>query len=125
MRFSLASGANPLKRLLLVGLLFVSAEAFAVVDCTGHVSTLSMNFDPQGVVTLSLTGGPSVTYICAMGEAANGISKEMCKHIYATLLVHKLTNKRITIRFINHSTCAAVPAWNWAGEMGWTMLLQD
>lgn len=45
---------------LVIGL-SLSHRALAYVDCEGTVNTLSMQMDTQGMVTLSLSGGPAYT----------------------------------------------------------------
>lgn len=113
---------------ILVLLTLMWSNAYAQVDCMGTVNSLSMQFNNVGTVTLSLSGGPSYTYVCNIDPAApmiNGVSPTVCKTMYATLMATKLAAKKVTIRFYDYISCSAVPAWANAGAMGWTVLLQD
>lgn len=95
----------------------------AVVDCFGSVTNLSLQLSTYGTVTLSLSGGPSYTYLCNIdGSVMNGVSNKVCSTMYNTLLTAKAMNKKVTIRFYDHATCAAVPSWANAGSLGWTIL---
>jgi hypothetical protein len=93
------------------------------VDCTGTVQTLSLQLDTQGIVTLSLSGGPTYTYLCAVDNTFNGVSPTVCRTMYATLMTAKTTGEAVLIRFHDYSSCTAVPAWAAAGQLSWTMLL--
>jgi hypothetical protein len=108
----------------LIAGLFGSATASAV-DCTGSVSTLSLQLDTLGTVTVSLSNGPSFTYLCAVDGVRNAVSPTVCRTMYATLVAAKTTGKSVLIRFHDHGTCTAVPAWADAGALGWTMVLLD
>ena len=101
------------------------APARALVDCTGTVTNLSVQLDTQGVVTLALSGGPNYTYICAINSEQNGVAPVVCRTMYATLMAAKLAGKRVLIRFHDHSACASVPSWAWAGQLSWTQVLLD
>jgi hypothetical protein len=127
---SLRSRKNHAFALTAVLLACLIGNANAQVDCTGTVDNLSLNLNTTGTVTLSLSGGPSYTYLCnvegASGVAGlNGVSGPICKTMYSTLALAKATGKRVTIRFYNYATCAAVPSWGNAGTLGWTQLLLD
>jgi hypothetical protein len=103
--------------------------SFATIDCTGTVENLSLQLNTVGVVTLSLSGGPTYTYLCQIdgvsGAGLNGVSPAVCKTMYSTLALAKATGKKVLIRFYNYDTCAAVPSWGNAGPVGWTQLLLD
>src|SRR5258706_11593266 len=114
------------KSLMLSGMLLVASNAHSVVDCTGTVLNLSLALNATGEVTLSLSGGPTVTYLCTIdGPGLNGVSTAVCRSMYATLMAAKLTGKKVLIRFNDYNTCSAVPAWAPAGSVGWTQLLLD
>src|SRR5437868_2302492 len=84
--------------------------AAAVVDCTGEVTSLSLQLTTAGTVTLSLAGAPYYTYLCDVdGSGLNGVSPTVCRTMYATLVTAKTTGKKVLIRFYDHSTCSAVP----------------
>lgn len=100
--------------------------AAAVVDCTGTVESLSLQMDSYGTVTLSLSGGPSYVYICAVdGTSMNGISPTVCRTMYGTLALAKTTGKKVLMRFHNHTSCSAIPPWAPVGPMSWTQVLFD
>ena len=112
--------------LVAVALLSGFPLAQAQIDCTGSVTNLSLQLDTQGTVTLSLSGGPTFTYLCAVdGAGLNGVSPTVCRAMYASLLAAKTAGKRVLIRFYNYSTCASVPAWGNAGSVGWTQIALD
>jgi hypothetical protein len=100
-------------------------RALAFVDCEGTVDTLSIQLNTTGMVTVSLSGGPAYTYLCAVDGTLNGVSATVCRTMYATLVTAKTTGKRVLIRFNDYSSCSAVPAWNFSGTLGWTMVLTD
>jgi hypothetical protein len=98
----------------------------AVVDCTGEVASLSLQLNTVGTVTLSLVGGPGYTYLCDVdGPGRNAVSATVCRTMYATLMTAKMTGKKVTIRFNDYNSCAAIPAWTNSGSLGWTELLKD
>ena len=91
---------------------------FGVVDCQGTVQSLSMALSTSGTVTLSLSGGPSFTYLCdTAGSGRNAVDPGVCKTMYATLLLTKAMNKQVVLRFYDYPTCAAVPSWANAGTL--------
>jgi len=100
-------------------------RALAFVDCEGTVNTLSMQMDTLGLVTLSLSGGPTYTYLCAVDGTVNGVSPTVCRTMYATLVTAKTTGKRVLIRFNDHASCSAIASWTLAGALGWTIVLTD
>jgi hypothetical protein len=110
---------------LVVTALVFTAQAHAVVDCTGTVTNLSIQLDAYGTVTLGLSSGPAYTYLCLINGDYNGVAAIVCRTMYATLMSAKLSGKRVLIRFYDHATCAAVPNWAPAGSLGWTQLLLD
>lgn len=114
-------------RLLMLGWLCACyAPANAVVDCTGSVTNLSLQMGAAGTITISLSGGPTYTYLCNVGDGnLNGVPPSVCKTMYATLIAAKSTNKRVLMRFYDYDSCAAVPSWGNAGALGWTQLLLD
>lgn len=99
--------------------------AFASVDCAGDVTNLSLQLDSVGTVTLSLSGGPSYTYLCAVDGSRNGVSATVCRSMYATLVAAKTAGKKVSIRFNDYSSCSAIPSWADPGVLGWTVLLID
>lgn len=115
------------KAFTLVVLLSTWSNAYSEVDCVGTVDSLSMQLDSVGTVTISLSGGPSHTYLCDVDgtSARNGVSPAVCRTMFSTLLTAKATGKKVLIRFIDHSSCSAVPGWASAGRLGWTAFLLD
>ncbi|MBQ0935111.1 hypothetical protein [Ideonella paludis] len=110
----------------LVALMFGHQMARSQVDCTGAVTNLSLQLNAQGTVTLSLSGGPSMTYLCDIdGVGRNGVAPAVCRAMYASLLTAKTSGKKVLIRFYDYPTCAAVPAWGSAGALGWTQIALD
>ena len=105
-------------------LLFVNT-AFAAVDCAGDVTNLSLQLNSLGTVTLSLSGGPAFVYLCDVDATRNGVSPMVCRTMYATLMAAKTSAKKVSIRFYNYDTCAAIPPYTDAGTLGWTVLLTD
>ena len=106
--------------------LLFSGSSFAAIDCMGEVTNVSLQRPAQGTVTLSLSGGPSFTYLCDVdGVGRNGVSATVCRTMYATLMAAKASGKKISIRFYDYSTCSAIPAWTDSGALGWTILLID
>lgn len=104
--------------------------ASAAVDCTGTVTNLSLQLSLYGTVTLSLSGGPQTTYLCNvdgnLGDPnSNGVPPGVCKTMFSVLMAARLSGKKVTIRFYDHDSCAAVPGWASAGTLGWTVLLHD
>ena len=98
----------------------------AAVDCSGEITSLSLQLNTEGTVTMSLAGGPSYTYLCDLdGAGRNGVSAVVCRSFYATLLAAKASGKKVTIRFYNYNSCAAIPAWTNAGALGWTVVMTD
>ncbi len=115
--------AKMIKYLLVI--LFASTVQAGDVDCTGKVDSLSLQLNRNGTVTLSLSGGPSYTYLCNIdGVEVNEVSFEVCKAMYSTLMAAKLANKEVGIRFYNYDSCDAVPSWGYPGRLGWTVLLK-
>ena len=97
-----------------------------MVDCTGTITNLSLQLNNEGTVTLSLSGGPSWTYLCNVGTPErNGVNSSVCKTMYSSLLAAKAANKQVLIRFYDYDSCAAVPAWANSGSLGWTRLMLD
>jgi len=106
-------------------LLLYSTFTSADVDCTGKVTSLTVQLDTVGVVTLALEGGPNMVNICGVASLYNNVSPEACKAMYATLMAAKLSNKKILMRFYgNYTSCAAIPAWI-ATPVGWNQVLID
>lgn len=119
---------NRTKRCILVftaSIFFFSGIASASIDCAGDVTNLSLQLDTVGTVTLSLSGGPSYTYLCNVDGSRNGVSPIVCRTMYATLVAAKAAGKKVSIRFHNYNSCSAIPAWADAGALGWTVLLTD
>ena len=121
---------NKLIRLILLGIgacFMVSiTNVCLAVDCLGYVSSLSLQLNQQGTVTVSLSNSPSYTYLCDIdGQGRNGVSPDVCRVMYSTLMAAKLANKQVSIRFYDYENCASVPAWTNAGTLGWTILLTD
>ena len=104
-----------------------SQAANADIDCVGNVVGLSLQMTTTGVVTVSLAGGPTAVYLCAVdGGAYNGVSPEVCKAMYSTLMAAKLSNKKMLIRFSgNYASCSSIPSWAAAPMHGWTSVLTD
>jgi len=100
-------------------------NAYSQVDCTGTVDNLSLQLNSVGTVTISLSGGPTATYLCDVDgtSARNGVSPTVCRTMFSTLLTAKTTGKKVLIRFQDYTSCSAVPAWANAGTVGWTQLL--
>ena len=95
------------------------------IDCAGTVTSLSLQLDTGGVVTLSLSGGPAYTYLCSIESVINNVPPNVCKTFFGVLTVAKLTGKKVLIRFHDYDSCVAVPEWGNAGTLSWTMLLLD
>jgi hypothetical protein len=90
------------------------------------VTNLSLQMGTAGTVTLSLSGGPTYTYLCNVGGGnLNGVSPSVCKTMYATLLAATAANKQMLMRFYDYDSCASVPSWGNAGNLGWTKVLLD
>ena len=107
--------------LLSVALATAVPNAHAVVDCTGTVTNLSLQLNTAGTVTLSLSGGPSMVYLCDVdGAGRNGVSPTVCRSMYASLMAAYQTGKPVLIRFYDHAACDAIPGWADAGALGWT-----
>jgi hypothetical protein len=105
---------------------YVGGPAGAAIDCVGTVTNLSLQLSSAGTVTLSLSGGPSWTYLCDLSAGGrNGVPADVCKVMYATLVTAKATGKQVLIRFNDYDSCAAVPAWGNAGSLGWTRVMLD
>jgi hypothetical protein len=117
-------------RKLLIGFLsvvFCCQTTNADIDCTGTVAGLSLQMTNTGVVTVSLSGGPTAVYLCAVdGAIYNGVSPEVCKAMYSTLMAAKLSNKKMLIRFSgNYAKCSDIPSWAAAPMHGWTGVFAD
>lgn len=95
----------------------------ADVDCTGTVTRLSLYLDSIGIVTPSLSSGPSDIYLCGVDQPINGVSPTVCRSMYAALTAAKVAGRSVQIRFYDHNSCAAIPAWAAPGTLGWTDLL--
>ena len=119
---------NALRRMVTIGAsaCLFSAGAHAQIDCIGEVTNLSLQLNTAGTITLSLSGGPSYTYLCDIdGAGRNGVSPAVCRTMYATLMTAKTTGKKVSIRFYDYNTCGSIPAWANSGNLGWTVLLTD
>lgn len=104
-----------------VALTALVPNAQAVVDCTGTVTNLSLQLTTVGTVTLSLSGGPSMVYLCDVdGAGRNGESPAVCRTMYASLMAAHQTGEPVLIRFYDHAACDAIPSWADAGALGWT-----
>lgn len=114
-----------MKLLITILLIVFGTPALAVVDCQGYVSGLSLQLNSEGTVTLSLSNGPSQTYLCNVDGVRNGVSSTVCRTMYATLVTAKTTGKQVSIRFYDYNACNQVPAWASSGALGWTVLLMD
>ena len=102
-----------------------SKAASADIDCTGKVTSLTVQLDTVGAVTIALEGGPNMVNICGVGSSYNNVAPEVCKAMYSTLLAAKLSNKKILMRFYgNYASCGAIPAWT-AVPVGWNQVLID
>lgn len=114
---------------LLASLTLMSSNALALIDCAGEVSSLSLQLNTSGTVTLSLTGGPTSIYLCDVDgdtpNPRNSVSPTVCRTMYATLVAARTTGKKVSIRFYDYNSCAAIPSWTNAGGLGWTVLLTD
>lgn len=111
---------------VLILIIVCSSAHGADVDCTGTVTSLSLQLNTTGTVTLSLSGGPSYVYLCNIdGAIVNGVSPEVCRAMYSTLMAAKTSGKKVRIRFYGHETCSAVPSWSYPGNLGWTQVLID
>lgn len=109
-----------------VALLLCIFPTHAAIDCVGTITNLSLQLSTEGTVTLSLSDGPSYTYLCdTAGSGSSGVSPTVCRAMYATLLASKLSGKRVLIRFNDYSSCGAVPSWGNAGSLGWTQVVLD
>lgn len=103
-----------------------SSAAQAVVDCAGDITSLSLQLGAEGTIVLSLSGGPSHTYLCDIdGAGRNGVSPAVCRAMYASLMAAKVSAKKVYIRFYDYNTCSAVPEWGDAGTLGWTILFLE
>jgi hypothetical protein len=104
----------------------VAGPARAAIDCQGYVSSLSLDLNGWGLVTLSLSNGPNYVYLCnTEGSIRNSVPLGVCRTMYATLMAAKLSGKQMLIRFYDHASCGAIPSWTDAGTLGWTQVLQD
>ena len=104
----------------------MAAPVSAVVECAGIVDNLSLQMDTSGTVTLSLSGGPTYVYLCTVdGAGMNAVSPVVCRTMYNTLALAKITGKRVLIRFHNYNSCAAIQSWAPAGVLICTQLLLD
>jgi len=108
-----------------VSLFLYSAFTNADIDCTGKVTSLTVQLDSVGGVTLALEGGPSMVNICGVASTYNNVAPDACKTMYATLMAAKLSNKKVLMRFYgNYTSCATIPAWT-APPVGWNQVLID
>jgi len=75
---------------------------------------------------MSLEGGPSYTYLFDTDSSPrNGVSLQVCKEMFSALMAAKLADKKVLIRFNDYDNCAAIPAWQNAGTLGWTQLFLE
>lgn len=113
------------KFLVVIASIFFYAQTVkADVDCSGKVQHLSLALTTTGVVTVALEGGPTMVYLCAIdGPVYNGVSSEVCKAMYSTLMAAKLSGKKVLIRFYGQNSCA-LPGWT-NYPVGWTQVLAD
>ena len=102
------------KRMILLSLLCMST-AQANYWCTGKVTGISVS--KTGSVFVSTDQGFSSVAVCTIGTTGNGVSPELCRNIYATLLTAYLTDKSVTFAFDDALTCSNHPAWGWL--TGW------
>ena len=102
------------KRTILLSLLCMST-AHANYWCTGKVTGLAIS--KTGLVTVSGIQGLNAAVLCVIGSTANGVSPELCRTIYATLLTAYLTDKPVTFAYDDALTCSSHPSWAWL--TGW------
>jgi hypothetical protein len=105
-----------MKSAALIALSLASGVASAAVDCTGTVDSLSLHLTTRGTVTLSLSGGPSFTYLCEVDGVAgaaglNGVSPAVCRTMYSTLALAKVSGKKVTVRFYDYAVGRTQVRW--------------
>ena len=90
-----------------------SFQAFATYTCAGKVKGLTIS--PQSgqllAETLATFTWPG---ICSINTDFNGISPEVCRVIYSTLLTAQTTDKTVTFWFNDNLDCStnSHPAWH-------------
>lgn len=93
----------------------LSPPAAAQYTCTGTVVGLVVS--PSGIVSGQSIGGLPWQSICQLGSAANGVSPDACKAVYAMLLSAQISGKTVTFWFSDAGTCSTHYAWTWL--TGW------
>lgn len=96
----------------LIILVFSSQNALATYVCKGEVKGLAI--DPKNGAVLAETIA-TLTWpkLCSVKQDMNGVSVDVCKTIYSTLLSAQLTGKSVMLWFDDEKDCslASHPAW--------------
>ena len=110
------------KSIVLATLLAFSSASYALVDCAGRVTSLSLT-TTSGTVVVSLLGGPTYIYMCSVEATDNGVSATTPKQMYQTLQLAKVTGATMTFRFDGYTSCSAIPSWTAVPLNGWNLVL--
>jgi hypothetical protein len=114
-------------RYLSLLLLVCSFHAAALVDCTGKITMLGLHLD-NGILIVGFENGPSAAQLCSIqaGVSYNNVATEVCTALYSSLLAAKAAGKKVTIRYMDHTSCTS-PDLNWkaAGKLSWSSQMQD
>lgn len=111
-----------MKRSIVLATLLAFSSASNAVDCAGRVTSLSIIMS-GGTVVVSLLGGPNYVYLCSVEATYNGVSAAVCKQMYQTLQLAKVTGATMMFRFDGYTSCAAIPSWAAAPLNGWNTVL--
>jgi hypothetical protein len=111
-----------MKKSIVAAALLAFSSVSHAVDCAGRVSSLSLQTG-SGLVVLSLVGGPTYIYLCSVEQTVNAVSPTVCKQMYQTLQLAKVTGASMMFRFDGYATCSAIPAWTVVPLNGWNTVL--
>lgn len=97
--------------LLTVVVILSSVTAHAkVYICQSHL--LSVSLAPNGLVAVTMHGSFEAVYVCQIGATFNGVSPEVCKVIYQTLLDALFRGRSVEWWFDDNLSCWEHPAWS-------------
>jgi hypothetical protein len=95
--------------MLAAAFFWVSQSAWANYICTG--TTTSVTMDQNSNVNMSNSSGLQWVYLCNIANAANGVSVESCKAMYAMLMASNLSGAQVSFWFADGLSCSSHPTW--------------
>ena len=97
----------------------IISTGLQAVECSGVVSKIGVGVD--GHVVVSGPGGLNSVFICNINGITNGITVDLCKSMYSSLLSSYASGSTAIISFTNNTACTAFQSWQYAPNIGWVL----